>query len=471
MGPFKKSKMAVFRKSWLALCIGLLYISDGYSQSELFHALWNDEKIKDRVKTGIEHNRKGYISIKLVNGNGQTIESAPVEIHQKTHEFLFGANIFMLKGFEEEEKNVAYEKYFKDLFNFASAPFYWVELEPEKGNLRFEVDSKPIYRRPPPDLVLNWCKDNNIKVKGHTLIWDNPRWSLPTWWPDDKTEMMPLIRKRFEEIADRYGHEIKTWDVVNEVTNRHNDIRMPHDFTYHSFKLAEHLFPYESTFILNFSSAIWHNYKIEYSADYLLIQNLLLRGTKLDAIGMQTHFFNKNRYNEMLAGKSMTPEFLYQVLDTYAEFDLPIHITEITFPGLPEGAEGDKYQAAVTENFYKLWFSHPNVEAITWWNLADGTAAPPYKRKDGTITPSEDIYRGGFLDEQLRPKPVYHVLDKLFNEEWKTSLTTKTDNNGIATFKGFYGDYSLKVKYKGRSIEKAFSLSKTGSNEITLDID
>ncbi len=71
-------------------------------------------------------------------------------MEQVRHEFLFGSNIFMLNGYDTPEKNRRYEAVFTQLFNFASAPFYWRDLEPERGKVRFAGNSPAIYRRPHP---------------------------------------------------------------------------------------------------------------------------------------------------------------------------------------------------------------------------------------------------------------------------------------------------------------------------------
>lgn len=462
-----------FLKPGLILIFGLFVFPKlANGQSKLFQENWNDPQITDRIELGIEKHRKGFITVYLESADaGSQKKNLEVRIEQIDHEFLFGANIFMLHGFDTPEKNRLYEERFKALFNYATVPFYWKDLEPEMGHLRFAKDSPSIYRRPPPDMVVEFCQKHDIKMKGHTLIWDNPRWSIPTWWPDNESEMLPLIRKRMREIGNTYGEHIKLWDVVNEVTTRNNAVAMPNDFALHSFRLAEENFPYESTFILNFASPIWENhYRGEYSADYLVIDNLLLKGAKVDAIGIQNHFFNRELYDKVKSGERMTPQTMYEVLDRYSNFNIPIHITEITFPGLPAGPEGDKHQAIITEHFYKLWFSHPNVEAITWWNLADGTAAPASKLADGTIRQGEDQWRGGFLNEDLSPKPAYHVLNELINEKWKTRLNAKTDIDGKITFKGFYGSYKLTIVDGAQEIVKKIKLSKSGQKTIKIRI-
>ena len=59
-----------------------------------------------RVASGIEQHRKGDGRIKLVDQNGKPLSGVKVKLTQKSHQFRFGANIFMLDELETEEKNV-----------------------------------------------------------------------------------------------------------------------------------------------------------------------------------------------------------------------------------------------------------------------------------------------------------------------------------------------------------------------------
>ncbi len=97
-----------------------------------------------------------------------------------------------------------------------------------------------------------------------------------------------------------------------------------------------------------------------------------------DAVGIQSH----------MRGGAWQDRHLWRVLETFARFGRPLHLTEVTIasggsmppkrgrrsfdPGeWPTTAEGEARQAAEVERFYRLAFSHPAVEAITWWDLSD----------------------------------------------------------------------------------------------------
>ena len=60
----------------------------------------NREYMDMRVKTGIEKNRMGYGTVRVLDAEGQPVRGAHVSLKQKTHDFFHGANIFMLDEME-----------------------------------------------------------------------------------------------------------------------------------------------------------------------------------------------------------------------------------------------------------------------------------------------------------------------------------------------------------------------------------
>ena len=110
--------------------------------------------MENTVERNIASYRKGYTRIRITDADGKPLVGAKVSIDQRSHDFNFGCNIFMLDEMETDEKNALYREKFKEFLNYAVIPFYWSDLEPERGKPRYAADSPKIYRRPAPDLVL-----------------------------------------------------------------------------------------------------------------------------------------------------------------------------------------------------------------------------------------------------------------------------------------------------------------------------
>lgn len=437
----------------------------------LKHFREHHEYMEKRIQTGIEENRKGKVRISFTDASGNPVKNVTLHIRQKTHDFKFGANLFMLDELETEAKNDAYKKRFAQLFNLATLPFYWSDLEPEKGKPRFGTDSPKVYRRPAPDLCLEYCKEHGIEPKLHCLNYD--QWT-PVWVPDDVPTVKQALEKRISEIADRYSHQIPSMEVINETlcgevrnSDRHSTLffREP-DVVEWSFHTSRKHLP-KNKLIINEATHCWCDcYHYNRRAYYMQIERALLKGAPIDSIGMQFHTFCRREREEEATEKLYDPINLYDVMDQYADFEKPIQVTEVTIPAYSCEEEDEQLQAELITNLYRIWFSHPNMEAIIYWNLVDGYAA---FAKQGDMTSGENYYHGALLRYDLSPKPAFYALDELINRTWRTNLSG-TAENGDFEMKGFYGEYEVTATAAGKTVKAQIHLMKGTSNHFTVVI-
>jgi endo-1,4-beta-xylanase len=190
----------------------------------------------------------------------------------------------------------------------------------------------------------------------------------------------------------------------------------------------------------------------------ILVEGCLEAGITIDAIGIQSHM------HQGYWGVEKT----LQILEHFTRFDLPIHFTETTLvsgqlmpPEIvdlndyqladwPTTANGEERQAQEAILHYETLFAHPQVEAITWWDIADGgwlNAPSGLLRRDGSS------------------KPAYHELLKRIKGEWWTeSLNLVTDHKGKARFCGFLGDYKLTC----RGAHRPFTLTSPNVGDVEV---
>jgi endo-1,4-beta-xylanase len=152
-----------------------------------------------------------------------------------------------------------------------------------------------------------------------------------------------------------------------------------------------------------------------------------------------------------------------KILDRYARFNLPIHFTENTLvsghlmpPEIvdlndyqvdewPTTPEGEARQAQEVVRHYKTLFSHPAVEAITWWGLSD----------DRWLNAPSGLVRSDHSN-----KPAYEALiDLVKGEWWLAPVKMITDGEGKLQFNGFLGEYTL--SWAGK--ETTFCLDEKGA--------
>jgi hypothetical protein len=175
-----------------------------------------------------------------------------------------------------------------------------------------------------------------------------------------------------------------------------------------------------------------------------------------DVIGIQSHMHYGIWDNQKI----------WEVCEQLARFNKPIHFTETTilstvWSGIPNNTPDpvrEQTQKEAVERFYTLLFSHPAVEAISWWDLSD--------KDSWNNAPS------GLLRINMTPKPAYTALKKLIKEDWATNETLHTDASGIATLRAFRGKYHFMVSLPDGGKRYAFAdVVEKGDNEIVLKLD
>lgn len=400
--------------------------------------------------------RKGQKRVRIVRADGSPVIGQAVQYEMTNHEFLWGSAIretipyvnSLLAGEQQDdlaqriahlnprrtstagmEKEKIEERIaiWMKLFNNTTYPFYWQNFEPEQG--------KPMTWETLQGA--KWLKERGITVKGHPLCWH----TLCADWlmQYDNEEILRRQLNRIRRDVGYFAGTIDMWDVINEV------VIMPIFDKYDNamtrvckeigrvslikqvFDAAKETNPDATLLINDFNLST--NYEI-------LIDGALNAGTPIDVIGLQTH--QHQGY--------MGAERLYEILERFEHFGLPLHFTENTLisghimppdivdlndyqiPEWPSTPEGEDRQARETVEMYEIFFSHPLVDNAVSWNFVDGgwLGAP-----------------AGFIRQDNSIKPVYDAVYELVKGKWWTRGEAVTDANGEIVVDGFRGDYKI----------------------------
>ena len=163
-----------------------------------------EDAVLKAAREEIDQHRKSDATVRVVDAAGKPAAGASVTVEQTRHEFLFGCNIYRFDRYKTPQRNDAYKRRFRELFNYATVGFYWRWYEPQKG--------KPLYAY--TDTVVAWCRKHKIRMKGHPLLWDHQA-GRPTW-AGNRQPPAEVQRSRVTEILQRFGGKIDLWEVVNE---------------------------------------------------------------------------------------------------------------------------------------------------------------------------------------------------------------------------------------------------------------
>ena len=393
-------------------------------------------EVDQRIQDGIEKYRKGNFTVRFPD----EYKGKKVQVKLKNHKFRFGANLFMLDEFsDDEKKNEIYREKFKEVFNLATLPFYWDATEPEEGKTRYHKTAEKVYRRPPIDLCIDYCLENGIEPREHALCY---AYFFPKWM-EGKTfeEFKPYMEKRMQEVSTRYADKIPTMEVTNEMfwNAMKCDFYFRDDFIEYCFKLADEYFP-NNKLAINEWAGVWTENATDRDPYYAYIRDTLNRGCRVDVIGMQFHMFYRLEEYFKYTRDQYTLERAFKLLDKYSDFKKGLEITEVTIPAYTQDPEKEEEQADIIEKLYSLWFSHEKMEKIIYWNLVDGYAA---FTEAGNMEQGENYYRGGLLRFDMSEKPAFKRLKKLIKEVWTTNEELTVDENGCVNFRGFYGEYEI----------------------------
>ncbi len=441
----------------------------------LKYAKENKELFDGRIKEDIEKYRKGWCKIKFVGKDGQAFANKPVKITQKNHAFKYGANIFMLDEFENSEHNAMYREAFSKYFNLATVPFYWDGLEPEKGRPRFDKDSPKVYRRPAPELCVEYCEEKGIAAKLHCLVYDK---FIPEWLErDNMAAMEAAYEERIRQIAERYSGRLYEIEVINEILceycwNYKSVISGKRDIIEWSFALARKYMPNEKL-VINEAMGRINEYPLHrYRQPYFMMTDLALKnGVSIDKVGIQHHCFSGARattdeaYEKEISdgvnSEMFCPSKILRGLDILSELGRPLEITEITVPTFGESVEDEALQAELLDVLYTTVFSHKDVENLVYWNLPDGYAYQP-----AGVNWNENNCRGGLFRKNMTPKKSAERLYEMFEKRWHTELDLVTDENGYVEFRGFYGEYDADICKE----KVSFDIVKSESNSLYLEV-
>jgi GH35 family endo-1,4-beta-xylanase len=411
-----------------------------------------DDDLLASAEARIDQHRKADVSVVVLDAAGKPVPGVPVMVEQTRHAFLFGSNIFVWGRLPDPEAEEAYRRQFAELLNYATLPFYWASYEPQPG--------EPEHAR--TEQIASWCREQGIATKGHPLAWN---YADPRWLPEDRQEIRRLQMARIEDCVARFRDLIPRWDVVNEATHfdREEFLRRAPKMTSMWQEVGQIEFTRECFLHARKANPaailLINDYRTDAAYERAVEQLVDADGRKLyDVIGIQSH----------MHGGAWPNEKIWEVCQRFARFGVPLHFTETTILSgqrqwdkprgepWPSTPDGEAYQAREVARFYTMLFSHPAVEAITWWDFSDWHAwkgAP-----------------AGFLRSDMSPKPVYEELMKRIKGQWWTRATVTTGPDGTAVLRGFLGDYRVTADKDGRSADGKFTLTK-GANRWTVRLN
>ena len=289
----------------------------------------------------------------------------------------------------------------------------WQAIQPRQGEFRFAA----------ADEMFAWAKREGMGIRGHTLVWQTPRW-LPKWVNEHDFGANPgqeaerVISVYVRRVLEHFGRDIHSWDVVNEAidpktgelrANVLNERLGGVEQIDLVFRLAKEHAPHAQLVYNDYMR--WDARSAKHRAGVLkLLRDLRARGTPLHALGLQSHigFWDDNEPNG-----SAGPQEWRRFLDEVTAMDLGLLITEfdVSDKGLPtDTVKRDAQVAAIAKEYLDVTLAYPRLTEFMFWGMANHASwlQEWIPREDKTLV------RGCPYDENLQPTPLRAAIADSF---------------------------------------------------------
>jgi endo-1,4-beta-xylanase len=312
-------------------------------------------------------------------------------------------------------------------------PRYAAVLKRDCGLLVAENELKWQTVRPAPDrfnfapfdAILTWAEANDFAMRGHNLLWNQPKW-MPAWertydfGPRPAAHAEAMLVEHIRTICTRYRDRIHSYDVVNETV-------VPADGSLHETNLSKAIGGTIPTVDLAFHTAreaapgaqlvyndfmSWEAGNEAHRAGVLrLLEGFRKRGTPVDALGVQSHIETSGP-DIAAAVKRQTPAWR-RFLDEVTGMGYALLITELDVHdnGLPvDYAVRDRAVADYVRAYLDIMVDYPQLRDILAWGMSDR-----YSWLQGFNPRSDGVPRRACpYDDAFRAKPMRVAIGDAF---------------------------------------------------------
>lgn len=394
-------------------------------------AAWRLEAAAD-----IERYRKTNYTVRVRTPSGSIVGATHARARLVRHEFGFGAAV---KAEILASKNSSVRDAMRGWVAHS------INVAVFENDLKWGEWENPIKQARTIE-ALEWLVQQDIRVRGHTLVWpidQSPAESFPS-----VDSLEAALKSRASAVA---GHaklkgRLMDWDVVNEPTrygfhvDRYEGKAGLHDSGRLGPMLADCFARVRS--VDQDARRVLNEFGVLEFAGGMSARDARLRlhlanlraldAGLVQAVGLQAHFG---------VGGLISPKRLRAKLDEYeSATGLPIVISELDVNVADESLRADYLRDVMIAAF-----SHRAVTDILLWAWLDGSGL----EHAGMFAP----------DGTLRSHAIAWI--NLVHREWITDVVVPLDAQGVGQFRGFRGTYDLiadsmdgQVLGSGRAIPK-----------------
>lgn len=298
----------------------------------------------------------------------------------------------------------------------------WRAMEPIRG----------IYNWNSLDNVMNFARQNNLKIHFFHLIWTNhERYAFPPGWvfPNitetncgtrTKAELEEIMKNHIQGIISHGGDIVTTWNVVNEAFS--NDGTQLQDCFYKiigadyidkAFLYAREAAP-NATLVLNEYFPNGSPFRPKVNGFFAYVKAAKARGIPIDAVGIQNHQLKVGDY-------AFSPKYLDDLTYFFQkarETNVKVYITEMD---VYQGQHTQEQLAKVYKDTLALCLKNTNCVSFGVFGVSDKynwSRTPNH----ANLSDSKPV----LFDESFQKKLAYYAVMDAIREN-----TTRTCASGL----------------------------------------
>jgi GH35 family endo-1,4-beta-xylanase len=267
------------------------------------------------------------------------------------------------------------------------------------------------------DAMVDFAINNNIKVRGHTLLWHQ---QMPGWFFVEngqrvsRSKLISRLETYIHDVVTHFKGRVFAWDVVNEAFV-FGDAQTPTDSNGMRMNIFRQVIGPEYIEIA-FSAAakadpnallFYNDYETQdtrkIAAISKMVKNFKARGVKIDGIGHQAH----------CSFTHPSISAFENAIDEYAKLGITQHVTELDIV-LNQTIMESKVTEATPEllqrqaqryaDLFKLFTKkRKHITAVLVWGISDAHTWLTY-------WPEKRFEAPLLFDKKLQPKPAYKAL-------------------------------------------------------------
>lgn len=294
--------------------------------------------------------------------------------------------------------------------------------------------------------TLEWCMNNNVQMRGHTLVWHKqaPEWFFHEGYTSDgaivsaevmKTRLDSFIKQYMNYVQDNFPGVVYCWDVVNEAVaaESRDGVSLANADTDTNFmcrKLKEDgsenlwystlgsdypeiAFTIARKYAAEGVSLIYNDYNAVYSTKRQYIYNLcssLKEKGLIDGIGMQAYW--------SVEESTPTEDTIKNAINLYSELDLELQVTEWSMEADTDedGECSEEELSAQAERYASILRllksldtqsgGSANITCVSFFGLVDNY--PLYQNNTDTAR---------LFYSNYEPKPVFYSIQNVLKED------------------------------------------------------